>query len=78
MRELRDASPRFIIEIEVQDKGFSSETDATISFPELRKFLDRFYVVVVKGNGYLIRERSEDGQPSSLHPISPAGDKMHH
>ena len=66
MRELREASPRFIIE--VHKNALDPEIDSTLSFPELRTFLDRFYVVVFEGDSYLIRERSDNGQPSSMHP----------
>ena len=55
IQQLRDAPPRFIID--VLDKVRVSGIDTSNEFPELQEILDADYVVACKGDGYLIYER---------------------
>jgi hypothetical protein len=57
--QLHKASPRFIIDVQT-DKPWVSGIDSTREFPKLREFLDDYYTVAYKGNGYLIYERIND------------------
>jgi hypothetical protein len=59
IQQLRNAAPRFIIEV-VTDKPWVSGVDTTREFPDLRKFLDERYEIAFKGNGYLIYEQKDD------------------
>jgi hypothetical protein len=56
LSQLREASPRFIIEVDT-DKPWISGMDTTREFPELRGFLDDHYAVACRGDGYLVSER---------------------
>ena len=56
MRELSEQRPRFIIQV-LKDKPWPIGADTTHSFPQLRAYLARHYVIVKKGKTYRIWER---------------------
>ncbi len=55
IKQLRNSSPRFIVEI-TTSKPWISGTDTIREFPELRMFIGGHYKVAFKGDGYLIYE----------------------
>ncbi len=57
MDELREARPRFIVEVIAIDKPWLSGADTTREFPELRAFLNENYSVTIHEDDYLIYER---------------------
>ena len=59
--QLRKSPPRFIIDV-ITGKPWVSGIDSTREFPELRKFMDDYYTVAYKGDGYFIYERVNDKQ----------------
>lgn len=54
---LGTAQPRFIIQINCEDKPWVSGEDTTHEFEALQKILDQNYVAVSTGDGYQILER---------------------
>jgi hypothetical protein len=59
LEQLRQAAPRFIIEIQKQ-KPWISGIDSSQSFPELTDYLKTYYSVATGGDGYIIHERISD------------------
>ncbi len=62
MSQLREASPRFIIEVVAEYKPWVSGIDTTREFDALHHFLDDYYTVAYEGDGYLIHERMSNVQ----------------
>ncbi|MCQ3938339.1 MAG: hypothetical protein DPW18_15020 [Chloroflexi bacterium] len=61
MTQLREAKPRFIIEVTAIDKPWVSGEDTSRDFPELRAFLDEHYSVTIEKDDYIIYEL-DDGR----------------
>lgn len=57
--QLREATPRFIIDVNTNKPWVSGE-DTTREFPELQQFIAQCYLKRFEGNGYLIYERNLD------------------
>jgi hypothetical protein len=57
MTQLREAQPRFIIEVTAIDKPWVSGEDTTRDFPELRAFLEKHYSAAIQKDDYVIYER---------------------
>jgi len=60
IEQLGQAKPRFIIQITDENKPWVSGGDTTREFMELQSLLEQNYEIVLKGDGYIIYERSED------------------
>jgi hypothetical protein len=58
--QLEQAKPRFIIQITDENKPWVSGEDTTREFVELQSLLERNYEIVLKGEGYIIYERSKN------------------
>lgn len=56
MTQLREAKPRFIIEVTAIDKPWVSGEDTSRDFPELRAFLDEHYSVTMEREDFIIYE----------------------
>ncbi len=72
MGQLHEAAPRFIIEVH-EDKPWVSGVDTTREFPELRMFLEGYYEVVYRGDGYHIYEQKADARSEAGQQVAPAG-----
>ncbi|MBL8063076.1 MAG: hypothetical protein JNK32_08670 [Anaerolineales bacterium] len=57
MTQLKEARPRFIIEVTAIDKPWVTGEDTTREFPELRAFLDEHYSITMEKEDYVIYER---------------------
>lgn len=56
MQSLAAAPPRFIVDVQANNKPWVSGTDTTREFPELRRFLSERYAPAFKGDGFTIYE----------------------
>ncbi len=61
MNQLREVSPRFIIEVTAIDKPWVTGEDTSRDFPELRAFLDERYFITIEREDYIIYEL-DDGR----------------
>jgi len=57
LEALREARPRYVIEIPGEEKPWLRGIDTTRDFNKLRRFLDTNYAEVVNRNGYVVYER---------------------
>ncbi len=57
MDELREANPRFIVQVIAVDKPWLTGPDTSREFPELREFLNENYSVTILEDDYLIYKR---------------------
>jgi hypothetical protein len=57
MKQLKNSSPRFIIEVTSMDKPWISGEDTSRDFPELRAFLNGNYSITIQKDDYVIYER---------------------
>jgi hypothetical protein len=57
MKQLKNSSPRFIIEVISMDKPWISGEDTSRDFPELRAFLNGNYSITIQKDDYVIYER---------------------
>jgi len=71
IKQLSQAMPRFIIEVETR-KPWVSGLDTTREFPELKIFLSSYYEIGFHGDGYLIYERDTEPFSSSAQQVAPA------
>jgi len=62
VRTLMVAQPRYIIQIQSDDKPWVSGPDTTREFPELQSMMERDYAPAFRGNGYTIHERRAQGR----------------
>ncbi len=58
MQKLKEAAPRYVIEIVHRYKPWVSGLDTTRNFKKLGRLLNADYLVRIKGNGYVIYERT--------------------
>lgn len=58
MQSLAAAPPRFIVDVQANNKPWVSGPDTTREFPELRRFLSEHYAPAFKGDGFTIYERA--------------------
>ena len=54
---LEQSSPRFVVDVQAEDKPWVSGPDTTREFPELKRFLATNYMLVVTSEDYVIYER---------------------
>ena len=59
MKDLKQSSPRFIVEVTAIDKPWVTGGDTSRDFPELRAFLAANYSVAVRKDDYIIYERQQ-------------------
>ena len=66
IEQLHETTPRFIIEISTR-KPWVSGIDTTREFPKLKDFLDDYYKIAFKGDGYLIYEQENHTHSIGTH-----------
>lgn len=60
IKQLDQSKPRFIIQFTGENKPWVSGEETSRAFVELQTLLDRNYEIALKGDGYIIYERSRD------------------